>query len=167
MKNRTNSSWLEADAADYLARAARGWRDANPGDRSCKKKASVPSEHEEQAVLIYWASVMAKNQIPELKLLFAIPNGGLRDKVVAAKLQAEGVKPGVPDLMLPVARHGFHGLYIEMKRISGGRVSDEQKFWHAALIGQGYCVVVCEGAVEAMAAINNYLGIKKAIMGVK
>ena len=48
--------------------------------------------------------------------VFHIPNGGYRNKAEAAHLKAQGVRPGVPDLCVPVARHGYHGLYIEMKR---------------------------------------------------
>lgn len=53
----------------------------------------VPSESDEQICLFEWAEVM-KGQIPELRLLFHIPNGGYRNKVTAARMKAEGVKAG-------------------------------------------------------------------------
>ena len=68
----------------------------------------------EQAALISWAEAYERIY-PELALLYHIPNGGKRDRIVAAKLKAQGVKPGVPDLCLPVPRGKYHGLYIEMK----------------------------------------------------
>ena len=56
---------------------------------------------------------------PELKWLHAIPNGGLRDKITSGKLKAEGVKPGVSDLFLPVKRGCFSGLYRSEERRVG------------------------------------------------
>lgn len=112
-------------------------------------------EHEEQAALISWAE-HAAHALPELALLFAIPNGGARSKKTAGRLKAEGVKPGVPDLLLPVARHGFKGLFVEMKA-EGGRVAPEQRQWHAKLRAEGYRVAVCFGWVDAKAEILAYL----------
>ena len=115
-----------------------------------------PTEHEEQVALMEMLEYR-KGRYPELGLLFAIPNGGARHVAVAKKLKAEGVKPGVPDLCLPVARSGYHGLYVEMKRVKGGVVSLEQAAWHEALLAQGYHVEVCKGALHAVAVILNYL----------
>src|SRR5262245_64718583 len=50
------------------------------------------------------------------RLCFAIPNGGARDVITAGRLKAEGVRAGVPDVCLPVARAGYHGLFLEVKR---------------------------------------------------
>ena len=116
----------------------------------------VPTEHAEQSALITWAS-MSSGKHPELRLLHAIPNGGARSKAAAGKLKAEGVKPGVPDLCLPVARGGYHGLYIEMKRTHGGTLSPEQKQWHQDLIEQGYHVALCKGQQAAQQALTAYL----------
>lgn len=96
----------------------------------------TPTEGEEQATLFHWCE-MVKGKYPELQLLFHIPNGGERRKSEAARMKAEGVKPGVPDLFLPVARGGYHGLFIEMKRREGWRISKEQETWIAALKEQG------------------------------
>ena len=60
-------------------------------------------EHEEQVKVFTWAR-WAEAARPELALLFAVPNGGRRDKVTAGRLKAEGVKAGVLDIWLPVAR---------------------------------------------------------------
>ena len=114
------------------------------------------TEEEEQAAVIEWAVWMEK-QLPELHLLFHIPNGAERHPAGAAKLKKAGVKPGVPDLFLPVARGGFHGLWIEMKRRKGGRVSDEQKQWLADLEGEMYRCFVAHGAKEACDEIYRYL----------
>ncbi len=94
---------------------------------------------------------------PELRLLHHIPNGGHRGKREAGQLKRMGVKPGVPDLCLPVARGGHHGLYVELKRRDGSRVSSEQRAWLAALHAGGYCALVAEGHEQAIAAIRDYL----------
>ncbi|MBU0991826.1 MAG: VRR-NUC domain-containing protein, partial [Proteobacteria bacterium] len=86
------------------------------------------SEHMEQVLLVNMA-LKHEKEIPELKLLYAIPNGGQRHKAIAQKLKMEGVKKGVPDLCLPVAKKPYNGLYIEMKRRTGGNVSVDQKKW--------------------------------------
>ena len=114
------------------------------------------SESAEQIALFQWANLSLKKH-PELALLYHIPNGGLRNVVVAARLKKEGVKKGVPDLCLPVARGEFHGLYIEMKAAKRGRVSDEQKQWLMALKAQGYCTEIAHGWIEAKRFIECYL----------
>ena len=113
------------------------------------------SEHQEQSMLIAWAR-MTESTWPELALLHAIPNGGWRHKATAGKLKAEGLKPGVPDLCLPVARHGKNGLYLEMKS-KKGRVQKSQKWWLDALNDQGYLAVVCKGFASAVDVITEYL----------
>lgn len=115
----------------------------------------IPTEDEEQSNLILWTQTQKK--YPELRLLFHIPNGGKRSKSEAARFQAMGVKPGVPDLFLPVARGGYHGLFIEMKRQKGGRVSDHQRKWMEQLERNGYRVELCCGMQEAKEALEEYL----------
>lgn len=119
-------------------------------------KYNCPSEGVEQATLFSWAK-MQEHKWPELRLLHHIPNGGSRGKAEAARFKAEGVKAGVPDLFLPVARGPYHGLFIEMKKLKGGRVSAEQKAWIAALKAQGYRAEVCHDWEEAAALIEDYL----------
>lgn len=115
-----------------------------------------PLESEEQATLFQWANLQS-GKYPELSLLYHVPNGGSRNKTEAARLQAEGVKAGVPDLCLPVARGGFHGLYVEMKRLRGSKTSDLQTAWMESLTQQGYCVALCKGWEAAAKAITEYL----------
>ena len=75
----------------------------------------------------------------------------------AANLKQQGVKPGVPDIFLPVARKGFHGLYIELKRAKGGTVSKAQQEMLIALRCEGYAVEVCYGCEEAVRVLEGYL----------
>jgi hypothetical protein len=115
-----------------------------------------PSEHNEQKTLVEWVA-WNTGQHPELSLLYAVPNGGYRMEQTGARLKSEGVKAGVPDLCLPVARQGFHGLFIELKA-RHGTLKPTQQAWLAALNEQGYLAVVCWGADEAIATIKDYLG---------
>lgn len=124
-----------------------------------EKKTKLPTcakEGEEQATLFHWAA-MQQSEYPELALLFHIPNGGKRGKAEAACFKMEGVKAGVPDLFLPVAVGNRHGLFIEMKRVDGGKVSREQTAWGERLTEQGHAWIVCRGWEEAAAMLKRYL----------
>lgn len=112
----------------------------------------IPTEHQEQVMLFAWSA-----HIPDLRLMHAIPNGGKRDIRTAAMLKAEGVKPGVPDIFLPVPRGGYHGLYIELKRRKGGTVTKEQEAWIKALCEKGYQCAVCHGWEAARDEILDYI----------
>ena len=116
----------------------------------------IPTESEEQQALFEWAQYH-RGAHPEIDLLYHIPNGGRRGKAEAGRFKNEGVKSGVPDICLPVARGGFHGLYIEMKRQKGSRTSGEQKDWIEWLWRQGYKAVICKGWQEAAQIIREYL----------
>lgn len=115
----------------------------------------TPLESLEQTWLFQWVATQ-ENRYPELKLMHHIPNGGKRDKKTAKNLKIEGVKAGVPDICLPVSRHGYHGLYIELKR-KGGKPSVEQKKWIKELEKQGYKAVIKEGWIEAAKEIIDYM----------
>lgn len=102
-----------------------------------------------------WAEFYA-NQSPELELLYHIPNGGKRDARTAKKLKMEGVKAGVPDLCLPVARGKYHGLYIELKA-GKNKTTKNQDYWLDRLAVQGYRTCVCYGWEQASEVIKGYL----------
>ena len=119
------------------------------------------SEHDEQAALFTWAAYQS-NIYPELTLLHAIPNGGKRHIGTAVKMKAEGVRAGVPDVFLPVARGGYHGLYIEMKD-GKKRPSEVQMWWLAMLENEGYRAEVAYSCDDAQAVILDYLSLPDAI----
>lgn len=91
------------------------------------------------------------------RLLFAIPNAGKRDVKNASRMKAEGLTSGIPDIMLAIARKGFHGLFIEMKRIKGSTTSDDQKEVIPELQRQGYSCHICKGCSEAQKVFDWYL----------
>lgn len=118
------------------------------------------SEDSQQSALFCWC-YQNQHVYPELCFYHAIPNGGDRDKITAGKLKATGVKAGVLDTFLPCARHGFHGLYIEMKRpaLKGKTcLSDKQVDFGNFATEQGYCCRVAFTWLEAVDILKWYLG---------
>jgi len=100
--------------------------------------------------------------VHELEMMFAIPNGGLRDKITAAKLKATGVKAGYPDIALDMPMGARCGLRIEMKRPASkgkpaGTMSDMQVEWQGRLNSRGYVAVTCVGWQDAAKVIKDYL----------
>lgn len=122
------------------------WRDAS----------HVPLESAEQRAVFEWARVM-ECKWPELRMMYHIPNEGKRSRRTGARMKAEGLRGGVPDICLPVARGGHHGLYIEMKRVRDSRVTQDQLDWIEDLISQGYVAAVCRGCDEAIELISRYM----------
>lgn len=115
----------------------------------------IQHEAAEQETLFEWAALQ-NGKHPELDMLFHIPNGGSRNAIEAANLKRQGVKAGVPDILLPVARGEFHGMAIEMKA-GKNRPTKEQLRWLANLTRQGYFVAVCYSWEEAAEKIIKYL----------
>jgi hypothetical protein len=121
------------------------------------------SESSQQTALFcHFAIEMRAGRYLECRWLFHIPNGGARGDdersrmIAGGKMKAEGVKPGVADLSLPVARRGYYGLYIEMKKPAEKRkdnpragCSDKQNEFLDFAIKEGYAVGVCYSWIEA------------------
>ncbi len=114
----------------------------------------MKSEHAEQVTLVS----RIRNFYPDV-LVAAVPNGGLRVKTEAARLKAEGVLPGFPDLIIAEPRVGYHGLFVEMKRARGGRTSIVQLDVQEKLRRRGYRAVTCAGADEAWDVVEDYLAL--------
>jgi len=110
----------------------------------------IPTERDEQIKLVRY---LQWNRIP----FYAVPNGGSRNPIEAKNMKAEGVSAGVPDICIPVPNKKYHGLYIEMKRQKGGRVSEKQKEWIDRLNQNGYLAVVCRGYEAAVGVVEDYI----------
>ena len=106
-----------------------------------------PSEHSEQVGFINWF----RAKYPDV-LIFAIPNGEKRAISVAKRLKMEGVVRGVPDLFVPAWT-----LWIEMKRVSGGRLSTEQRQMIKYLEGVKHTVIVGKGATDASQQVLKFI----------
>jgi len=108
-----------------------------------------------QEALFSWAGYQL-GRMPELEYMYHVPNGGKRDAATATALKRQGVKAGVPDIHLPVARGEYHGLYIELK--AGRNVPTEKQLrWLIFLRQQGYFTAVCYGWQAAAELIEKYL----------
>ena len=87
--------------------------------RAAPTPSNIPHEHEEQKNFVKWFRM----QYPRVRI-FAVPNAAMRSVELASYLRAEGMTPGVPDLIVIEWK-----LLIEMKRIKGSVISDEQHGW--------------------------------------
>ena len=123
------------------------------------------SEHDEQVAVINWCFEHVY-QYPELDLIFAIPNGAMLGggRIGAIRmnaLKAEGLRPGVCDLFLPAARGVWHGMFVEMKTLTGTLHPNQQEFISAVTL-EGYYVAVCYGVEKTVKSLEFYLSHKKA-----
>lgn len=110
----------------------------------------IKSEHLEQVDFVSWFA----REFPFVRI-FAIPNGGYRGIREAGRLKAEGVRSGVPDLFVPAWR-----LWVEMKRVTGGRLSPEQKDWIEYLEMNQYSVIVAFGCDDGQRQIREFLDLE-------
>lgn len=115
------------------------------------KAAMRPTEAGEQEVVVRYCEL---RRLP----LVHIPNEGKRSAAYAAQMKRMGLAKGFPDLFIPVAASGFHGLFIELKRDRKEKATEPQKAWIAYLNKAGYRATVCHGAEEAIREIENYIG---------
>lgn len=116
------------------------------------------SESQEQRAFIQECRWLA-NSIPEYGLVYKIPNEGKRTKSYAAKMKAEGLEPGVPDVFCAIMRLRYGGLYFEFKS-EKGKLSKEQEKWIRKLRESGYLVFIVKTAKEAMTILRNYIALK-------
>jgi hypothetical protein len=130
--------------------------DPRPRERH-HRSPSQPDEHEIQVA--FFANIDDEGEQkrrPALAFVFAVPNGGKRAPAVAAKLKAEGVRRGVPDVWCPVPRDRYCGLVIEFKR-PGAATTPEQADWLAALARVGWCTQLHTIPTEAFRELCDYL----------
>lgn len=115
----------------------------------------LDDESGHQEALFSWADYQMQ-RMPELEYLHHVPNGGKRDKATAIALKRQGVKAGVPDIHLPVARGKYHGLYIELKA-GKNTTTANQKRWLKFLGQQGHYIAVCYCWQDAAKLLEAYL----------
>ncbi|MDP9203478.1 MAG: VRR-NUC domain-containing protein [Gemmatimonadota bacterium] len=129
-----------------------------------RRKPRRDLEHQSQVALFGWA---AENEAtyPELRWMFAVPNWiGTRTRKHGGRLKAEGRKPGVLDVWLPVKRGEFPGLVIELKA-GNNRPTPEQRKWINHLKAEGWCVLVAWSSNAAIQWIIAYLAGKRMASG--
>jgi hypothetical protein len=115
------------------------------------------TESQSQQAVIRWFAFACKGLgVSDPRALMAFPLQGARTVQNGARLKAEGMRAGTPDMFLAVKRGGFGGLWVEMKTLSG-RLTDSQTEMGCLLLSDGYSVRVCRSADEAIREITAYL----------
>ncbi|QEQ96265.1 VRR-NUC domain-containing protein [Neptunomonas concharum] len=117
-------------------------------------------EGSEQAAFFNWLRV---RHPAVFDMAYHVPNGGSRKggQKEGARLKAQGVKAGVPDICIAIPRGGYFGLYIEFKATPphNAVVSVTQKAWLEKLASQGYKSVLCKGFDALKAEVEAYLSL--------
>ena len=127
----------------------------NFGPKKRQKTAKIGSEFEIQADIIVWAR-LTHILVPELRFLTASLNGVQISVGQRVKALKSGLNKGTPDLSLPCARRGYHGLYIEVKT-QDGVLSKEQKEWRDFLKRENYFWYLCRSTDSAKRLLTWYL----------
>lgn len=133
-------------------------------DQYCDGLAKAGTEHAHQRAFFGWLNYAQLTGLhPMARMCFAIPNGGKRDPVTAARLKSEGVKAGVPDVCYPVPSWKLHNgsttflsLWLELKKPDHGVPSEAQDAWRVDLHTCGHAVATCWGWRAARQAFNDY-----------
>lgn len=129
-------------------------------------KMPAASESQSQVALFQWAA-WHQGKWPQLAYMFAIPNGGNRDRITGMLMKREGVKRGVPDIFLPWPSGPYHGLFIEMKTKKGKTTEEQETFLNWLAFNQ-YQAVVCRSTEQAIQVIERYLLLKeRSVLGLQ
>ncbi len=124
-----------------------------PQRKSAKQVLLRPTEDDIQEAVVEYCDLMHI-------VCVHIPNESKRSQSYGAKMKRMGLRKGFPDLFIPVARQGFHGLFIELKRDKLARPTKEQLEWLSYLNREGYRAIIAYGVDEAMKEIKRYMGIR-------
>lgn len=121
------------------------------------KRRRASPEHDMQVAFFKWWSYYCKSVKLDHRLMYAVPNAGAgAQKGQAGKLKAEGVKAGMPDVNLDVARNGYHGLRLEFK-VWPRKPEPYQLEVIALLRKQCFGVGVVYSLEDAMRLVKEYL----------
>ena len=110
----------------------------------------------QQAVIRWWSLAHYGLGVVNEDDLMSFPLQGVRSKANGARMKAEGMRKGTPDMLLAVSRSGYHGLWIELKTATGS-ATPEQKARLASLSHQGYLCCICKGSQAAISVIDSYV----------
>lgn len=121
----------------------------------CIEQYETEESHQRRFFEIVWSLIPIW---PDFDLIIHIPNSGAGpSKGMAGRMKAMGVKKGVSDIFYPAPRHGFSGLWIELKSLlKGARTSQDQRKWLCAMDGMGFDVAVCYGANNSLERLIKY-----------
>ena len=122
--------------------------------------AKAGTEHAHQRGFFCWISQQKHDE--RLKMSFAIPNGGERNKIVASRMKAEGVRQGVADVFVPIPCGQYHGLWIEFKKPGienhkNGGLRPDQVVFRDYVLSQNFGYFVAYSYLSAIEVVLNYL----------
>lgn len=120
-------------------------------------------EHQHQCAVFEWAALL-RHRYPCLKFMYSTLNGERMTIRRAVRASRAGMKRGVPDIVLPVARNGFHGFYAELKA-GYNKPTEDQKEYLEFLKSEGYHADWYKGSGAVISAIESYLGIEPTGVG--
>ena len=117
------------------------------------EQGATESEYDHQRRLHVW---LVKRDI----LHFHCPNELIRNEAEGRAQGMIGMYPGVPDLIIPLARKPYHALVLELKR-QEGVVSGAQQWWLAKLSQEGYRALVSRSFDESVGIVEDYLSLPR------
>ena len=122
--------------------------------RTVKKRTVFPLEIAEQSQVVEYLELLKLQG--KITLFSAVPNNTFTNSWNQKRKQVkEGVRQGVPDLLILTPSTI---LFLEMKRVKGGVVSEDQKAWILALQDRpGVVAKVAHGFIEARNIIESCL----------
>lgn len=121
------------------------------------EKIPLPLESDVQREIIQWSNIYKYKNNPLSMYIHHSPNGGSRNIIEAVKFKLMGVRAGYPDLIIDIAKGGYHGMRVELKRYEEEKTSPNQKIALRLLLEEGYYVVVANSFDEATVEIDNYV----------
>ena len=129
----------------------------NKKDAAAATKSKRKISHEEADIQSEFFKVVPTffPTLPD-KLLFAVPNGGSRNKLEAINLKRQGLKPGISDVILLIPKKGFSSLCMEFKTSTGDQSDDQKEFQRQVEMCGGKYVIV-RSVQKAIELMNNYL----------
>jgi hypothetical protein len=123
-------------------------------------------EAEEQKALVQWLKLKKITHFAPVNenihsgiIRQSMSNKMFAGKIIAMienKLRALGKRKGVSDLV--VLLPGAKVVFIEMKRATGGVVSEDQEEWRNEVMALGFDAHICFGFDDAVKVINESMG---------
>lgn len=113
-----------------------------------------PTEHQIQCAFFEWWTLT--QPLEHQLLAFAIPNGGYRTPRTGATLKREGVRAGVPDVLVAIPKPPYAGLWMEFKTATGKTSPAQRQYLHI-LKAVGYQTAIVRSVDEAIEQVHLYL----------
>lgn len=128
-----------------------------PAKKRRAKAPGEPSESQIQQQIMKWWALHCLSCALDERLLMAFPLQGLRTKANGARMKAEGMRAGTPDMFLAVPRNRYHGLWIELKRPSGRPTATQKAMLTLLDLKGGYVASTAFGFDDCQRLIVAYL----------